>query len=77
MEVDSIHSLIERRIKKLDIYHPEELVEETKNARKNPTHLDAQLLTHDFFLNYNQDLIYKNIRPGSKSGDPKVTSHQN
>lgn len=71
MEVDSTHSLIERNLKDKDIFLPSDYVRCTLNARKNPTPLNAQLLTHTYFNDYKKNLIYNSIRPGKTTGDPE------
>ncbi|KAE9525581.1 hypothetical protein AGLY_014108 [Aphis glycines] len=53
MELDSIHSLVERNY-----------VRYTLNARKYPTPFNSQLLTHTFFNDYKNKLIYNSIRSG-------------
>ncbi|CAH1099611.1 unnamed protein product [Psylliodes chrysocephalus] len=65
MECDSVHSLIERRLEKREIYLPGEYVSITKHARKNPFPLDAKYLHHDFFKYYSDPLFqwYSSIRP--------------
>ena len=72
MECDHIHSLIERSIKKKDLYVPQDYVDCTLEARKNPSKLKATLLSYNFFKNYIVSMKYKTIRPGSKAGDPQV-----
>lgn len=71
MEVDSIHSSIERNCKEKDIFLPTDYVRHTLNARKYPTPLNAQLLTHNFFNDYKKNLIYNSIRPGKTVGNPE------
>jgi hypothetical protein len=72
MECDSIHSLIERKMKNKDAFVPQDFLNFTINARKNPSPLKAVLLDHTFFKNYDKGLFLKSIRPGTKSRDPKV-----
>ncbi len=73
MEVDAIHSLIERRMKNKNAYIPADFLQFTEDARKKPTKLRATLLDHTFFKNYNKELYVESIRPGKKTNDPKVT----
>jgi hypothetical protein len=44
----------------------------TLAARTKPSPLNAFLLPHEFFKDFDCNLIYKNIRPGKKVGDPQV-----
>lgn len=76
MECDSVHSVLERKLKNQDILLPHNYVTITKNARIKPFPYDAEYLEHGFFKNYdNQDLLrYRSIRPGRKAGDPTVTN---
>ena len=41
------------------------------HARGNDA-LEATMLDYSFFKNYNLNLMYKSIRPGTKTGDPQV-----
>lgn len=72
MECDSIHSLIERKIRKKDAYIPQQFIEYTKAARIHPMPLKAELLDHKFFKNYDKNLYCDSIRPGSTKNDPRV-----
>lgn len=73
MECDSVHSAIECKLKRKEIYLPKQYVSITKTARKDPMPYEARLLDHTFFTDFSKDLVYKSIRPGKKSGDPVVT----
>jgi len=46
MQCDSAHSLIERKLKGHDIYLPSDYIRITKDARKNPSPLEATLLKY-------------------------------
>ncbi|KAF4516892.1 hypothetical protein B566_EDAN011237 [Ephemera danica] len=74
MKCDTTHALIEKKTRTRDIFVPEHYVEVTKAARQNPCPYDAQLLSHNFFLDYAapEAQYYSSIRPGTKSGDPTV-----
>ncbi len=72
MEVDGIHSLIERKMKNKDAYTPRDFIQFTTAARKNPFPLKVTLLDNFFFRNYDKELFVKSIRPGRKAKDPKV-----
>lgn len=71
MEVDSVHSTIERYIKP-PIYAPSDYVVRMQQARpRNP--YDVKSIHYDFFLNYEElPSNFKSIRPGKKKGDPVV-----
>lgn len=72
MEVDSMHSVIEKKIRNKKINIPADYVNIAKTAcSKNPYHV--QYLDHTFFKNFDNMKTYKSIRPGKKTGDPVVT----
>lgn len=73
MEGDSVHAMIENKLKNKDIYVPYEFVKYTKEARMKPFPYDAKYLKHDFFKDYSKLEYYRSIRPGRKTGDPVVT----
>lgn len=75
MEVDSVHSLIERKLKNKSIHLPSDFLRITKEARCTPEPYRVKELTFDFTKNYGGKnlLVYDNIRPGKKPTDPKVT----
>lgn len=76
MECDSVHSVIERKLKNKDIVLPYDYVTITKTARIKPFPYDVEYLQHTFFKNYDdQDKMrYKSIRPGRGTHDPTVTN---
>lgn len=76
MECDSVHSVIERKLKNKDISLPYDYVNITKSARIKPFPYDVEYLEHTFFKNYdNPNLMrYKSIRPGRGAHDPTVTN---
>jgi len=49
MQCDSVHSLIERKLKGQDIHLPSDYIRITKAAKKTPSQLGAILLNYDFF----------------------------
>lgn len=72
MEADSMHSVIERQIRKKKINVPADYVQIAKSScRKKPYYVEY--LQHDFFKNFESVLNYKSIRPGTRTGDPVVT----
>ncbi|CAG5000307.1 unnamed protein product [Parnassius apollo] len=73
MEADSMHSTIERALKKKDINVPAEYVGVCRSARKKPKPYDVTYLSHKFFKNFNDVQFFKSIRPGRGIGDAKET----
>ena len=73
MEVESVHSRIEEKIKQqAAIYCPADYLTIIESARKaNPYRV--KYLSHEFFKDYTQDKTYSSIRPGKRVGDPTVT----
>lgn len=72
MEVDSAHSLIERKLKNKDIKLPSDYVDICRKARPKQPY-KVEFLTHDYFLNFCNIRHYESIRPGNKRNDPHVT----
>lgn len=72
MEVDSAHSLIERRLKNKDIYLPTDYIHVCREARPNKPFI-VKYLAYTDFLNLTNIRYYNNIRPGYKVGDPTVS----
>lgn len=75
MECDSVHSVIERKLKNRDIFLPYDYVSITKTARLKPFPYDVEYLEHQFFKKYDDPKLmrYKSIRPGRTTKDPTVT----
>ncbi|OXA41441.1 hypothetical protein Fcan01_23603 [Folsomia candida] len=75
MEVDSVHSAIECKLKKKIIYLPTDYKQICVEARTKPSPYDVVYLNHEYFNNYSghERQRYHSIRPGSKPGDPCVT----
>lgn len=74
MECDSVHHLIEMKLKNRKIFLPHDYIRATEEARLKPAPFKARLLTHDFFKNYLfGEAAYKSIRPGKMKNDPTVT----
>lgn len=76
MECDSVHSLIERKLKNREIMLPHDYVRKTQEARQKPFPLTAKYMTHDQFRNYDDKELmrYRSIRPGRGTNDPTVTN---
>ncbi|CAG9840734.1 unnamed protein product [Diabrotica balteata] len=73
MEVDSMHSTLERQLKNKMINVPAEYISIVKNSRKLPVPYVVKYLEHTFFKKFEEIQFFKSIRPGSSKGDPKVT----
>lgn len=73
MEVDSVHSVIERQIRNKKINIPADYVYICKTAcHKNP--YNVEYLMHDFFKKYDHLQFVKSIRPGKAVvGSPTVS----
>ncbi|KAK6184510.1 hypothetical protein SNE40_006975 [Patella caerulea] len=69
MECDSIHSVIERKIKNKPIYSPQNYVDKIREARV----FMPYRVSHEFFKDFSKLQYYSSIRPGTKVGDPVVT----
>lgn len=71
MEVDSVHSVIERQIRNKKINIPADYVYVCKTAcQKKP--YKVEYLTHNFFFKFDNLRYFKSIRPGKLSGAPVV-----
>lgn len=75
MECDSVHSVIEKKLKNREIYLPSDYAAVTKEARLNPKPYETKILDYSFFKNFahSKNLRYSSIRPGKKASDPVVT----
>lgn len=75
MECDSVHAMIEKKLKNRFIHLPSDYINVTREARRNPFPLDTYYATHDFFKDYSQvsTWSYNSIRPGKKTNEPTVT----
>lgn len=74
MEVDSMHSCIEKRIRNHKINIPADYVNMCKIARKDPRPYNVEYLNHEFFRRFDQLKFYSSIRPGKTVGDSVVTN---
>lgn len=72
MEADTIHSLIERQLKKEKNNVPADYVNVCVRGRKVPEPFKVEYLTHEYFKNYTNINFVNSIRPGKKTGDPTV-----
>jgi hypothetical protein len=73
MEVDSVHAKIESAMKNQDLQVPADYCRITTDARKKPSPYQVLYLQHSFFRNFDADMAYDSIRPGTRKGDPCVT----
>lgn len=74
MEVDSVHSVIERKVRKRKtcIYVPQNYVDLMREARPRQPYV-VHYVDHSFFKDYTELNYYNSIRPGTRAGDPVVT----
>ncbi|KAK6168332.1 hypothetical protein SNE40_020889 [Patella caerulea] len=70
MEVDSVHSVIERKIKKRPIYSPQNYIDIITSCKKS---YKVYYLSHTFFKEFSSLKTITSIRPGRVTGDPVVT----
>lgn len=73
MEVDSIHSLVERKLKRQPIYVPQNYVDVIASCRPSRP-VNVKYVRYSFFKDFKQLNTYSSIRPGSKAGEPTVTN---
>lgn len=72
MEVHSVHSVIERKIKNKPIYSPQSYVDAMRECRPSQPY-NVKYVSHEFFRDYSSLNYYQSIRPGVKPGDHTVT----
>ena len=73
MECDSMHSTIERKLKRKIINVPADYIAVCKSARKVPKLYIVTYLDHIYLKTTLKLNLIKTIRPGFKSGIPTVT----
>lgn len=71
MECDSVHAVIERKIKNKMIHLPSDYSTLCKMSRKTMEY-DVLTLEYKFVKNYKLHMAYHSIRPGRMVGDPTV-----
>ena len=71
MEVDSIHSVIERKLKHRSIYHPQQYVDIFKECRPEAP-FKVKEVNHEFFKNCSGVKYIDSVRPGRRVGEPQV-----
>ncbi|KAM4560531.1 NLR family CARD domain-containing protein 3-like [Odontesthes bonariensis] len=67
MECDSVHSVIERKMRDRDVHVPAEYAAVIRGARSRPFPYDVQYVDHSFFQDFSKVNFCKSLRPGSKS----------
>lgn len=72
MEVDSMHAMIEKRLKNQTIHAPAEYLNICRTAKTNNKKYRCEYLTFPYFKDFKEIALYKSIRPGKMKGDPKV-----
>lgn len=72
MECDSVHSTIEKSLRKKEIYVPQQYVDCIREARKSNKY-KVKYVSHEFFKDYGRSLYYTSIRPGMGAGSHVVT----
>ncbi|CAG9765834.1 unnamed protein product [Ceutorhynchus assimilis] len=74
MECDSVHSLIERKLKNREIHLPSDYCSVSRECRVTPRPYDVKLLEFNFFKNYaeTKHLRYTSLRPGKRAYEPGI-----
>ena len=73
MEVDSVHSVIERTLRNRSIYNPSSYIDLIECAKKKELKYEVQYLDHTFFRDLRPFNFYNSIRPGRTADDHCVT----
>lgn len=71
MEVDSMHAMIEKKLKNQTINVPAEYITICRKAKKNKPY-EVKYLNYPYFKSFKELNFYKSIRPGKMKGDAKV-----
>ncbi|XP_067283020.1 uncharacterized protein [Pseudorasbora parva] len=72
MECDSVHSVIERRLRNQEIYVPAQYIALMKSARSKPSPYEVKYVDHNFFQDFTKLSLCESIHPGIKLCDPPV-----
>jgi hypothetical protein len=72
MEVDNVHSLIERTIRNQVINEPDDYVNFIRAAKITAPFYNVHYLNFGYFNDYTTVDFYSDLRPGKKAGDPTV-----
>ncbi|XP_051746313.1 uncharacterized protein LOC127510601 isoform X1 [Ctenopharyngodon idella] len=70
MECDSVHTVIERRLRNQEIYVPAQYVALMKTAWSKPNPYKVKYVDHNFFQDFTKLRLCKSIHPGIKLDDP-------
>lgn len=73
MEVDSVHSCVERQLRNASVYVPAQYVDRIQSSRSIPRPYRVKYVQHGFFKDFSHTSNVESIRPGRKVGDPAVT----
>lgn len=73
MECDSVHSVIDRKLRKQPIYVPQMYVDKVLLAKTTDPKYEVKYVDHKFFNDYKGLNYYASIRPGSGTGEATVT----
>lgn len=71
MEVDSMHAMIEKKLRNQVINVPAEYISICKKAKKVKPY-QVEYLNYSYFKSFKDIKFYNSIRPGKMKGDPKV-----
>ena len=71
MEVDNVHSCVEQKLKRRNIYYPGQYADVFRECRPEQQY-EVLELTHDFFFDFRAVKYIESIRPGRSAGDPVV-----
>ena len=74
MELGSVHSTIERKLKNRPTHCPADYVSIMRESRQNPQPYDVKYSTHDFLKDFSKVKSLTSIRPGRNKGDSVVTA---
>ncbi|KAJ8865647.1 hypothetical protein PR048_033167 [Dryococelus australis] len=74
MEIDSVHSTIERKLANREIYLSSDYLSATNEGRHKPFPHEVKNISSEFFRDYDIPLThcYSSIRLGNKVNDPSV-----
>ena len=72
MEVESVHSAIEGKLKGRQIFWPAEYIDVITAARRDHDPYEVKQVDHTFFRDFSKLNYLSSIRPGSSAWDPQV-----
>ena len=71
MEVDSVHSAIEGKLRGRQIFWPAEYIDVITDARRDHPY-EVKQVEHTFFRDFSKLNYLSSIRPDSSAGDPQI-----